>query len=183
MAEITSGIITSFSNTPQAQSDLYTVATLSALTSGGLTEDGGYVILNVMANDLGGNAKVLWSLDNADSASTGTKIYAPSDLLVQDTGGAGDLTPDTSLWGSKIWITSEGKVAYQMTEASKAHFQSLAAGEVGLDTFTYAIRMSNGALSWSTVTVQILGTNDGPVIVTGDAAYDVSETLTETQAA
>ena len=56
MADITSGIVTSFSNTPQAQSDLYTVAALSALPSGGLTEDAGCVILNVMANDLGGNA-------------------------------------------------------------------------------------------------------------------------------
>ena len=38
-----------------------------------------------MANDLGGNAKMLWSLDNGTSASTATKVYAPVDLLIQDT--------------------------------------------------------------------------------------------------
>ena len=46
----TSGIIVSFSNTPQATDDLFT----AIMT--GLTEDNlQVVVLNVMANDLGGN--------------------------------------------------------------------------------------------------------------------------------
>ena len=53
------GSTVSFGSTPQAKDDLLTAA------STGLTEDSSSVAyLDVMANDLGGNAKVLWSLDN-----------------------------------------------------------------------------------------------------------------------
>ena len=61
------GIINSFSNTPQAGNDLFTVAMLAG-QGGGLGEDGGTVILDVMANDLGGKAKTLCSLDDGVSA-------------------------------------------------------------------------------------------------------------------
>ena len=56
------GTTTSFSNTPQAGDDVFT----------GLNEDfSGIVCLNVMGNDLGGNAKILWSLDDGTSAGVG----------------------------------------------------------------------------------------------------------------
>ena len=49
------GSAVSFGSTPQAKDDLLTAA------STGLTEDSSSVAyLDVMANDLGGNAKVLW---------------------------------------------------------------------------------------------------------------------------
>jgi hypothetical protein len=154
------GTTTSFSNAPQAGDDLL----LAAAT--GLTEDStGIVYLNVMANDAGGNAKTLWSLDNDISASTATKIYAPVDLLTQDTARTEALSTDTSRYGAKIWITSDGKVGYDPnTLAFQTHFQSLAAGEIGTDTFTYAIRLGNGTLSWATATVQIKGNDDAPVV-------------------
>ena len=65
MASITNGIVVSFGNTPQANGDSFAA-----------TEDSGVVYLNVMANDLGGNAKTLYSLDDGSSSS---------DLLIQDT--------------------------------------------------------------------------------------------------
>jgi hypothetical protein len=162
MATNTSGgTTTSFSNTPQAGDDIYT----SAQT--GLIEDSTNIVyLSVMANDLGGNAKTLWSLDNDDSLSTATKIYAPADLLTQDTARTEALSTDTSLNGAKIWITSDGKVGYDSSTlfaAFKADLQALAAGETLTDTFTYAIRLSNGTLSWATAEVQFGGVNDAPV--------------------
>ena len=56
---ITKGTVVSFGNTPQAGDDVF---------SGVINEDtSGTVILDVMLNDLGGNAKSLYSLDNGIS--------------------------------------------------------------------------------------------------------------------
>ncbi len=195
----------SFGNTPQAKDDFF------ASTSTGLNEDSNNIIyLDVMANDLGGKAKALYSLDNADSASATTKKYTPADLLTQDVVGVVNL----SKYGAEISITADGKIAYNMnTDAFKSAFQSLTAelndsdsddsdsddsrsddsdsddsrsddsdsddssdddsdnhdssgddfdSHIGYDTFTYAIRLSNGTLSWATATVEIAGRNDAP---------------------
>ncbi|MEO6409798.1 MAG: VCBS domain-containing protein [Burkholderiaceae bacterium] len=153
---------TSFTNTPQAGDDIFT----SAMT--GLTEDWlKTVILDVMSNDLGGKAKVLWSLDDGISDSTATKIYAPADLLTQDFARTETLSSDTSLNGAKIWITDDGKVGYSATALSttfKAQLQALAEGQTLTDSFTYAIRLGNGTLSWATAYVEYIGKNDGPVL-------------------
>ena len=163
---------TSFSNTPQAQGDTFLTG------STGLTEDLlQLVYLDVMANDLGGNAKILWSLDDASSASTATKIYAPVDLLTQDTARVEVTSTDTSLNGAKIWITTDGKVGYDaasLSAAFKAQLEGLRAGESLSDSFTYAIRMANGTLSWATANVQFGGANDNAVI-TGVTTASVSE--------
>ncbi len=171
MATNTSGgTTTSFSNTPQAVGDSFT---------SGLTEDSsGYFYFDVMANDLGGNAKTLWSLDDGTSASTATKIYAPADLLAQDTARAETTSTDTSANGARIWITADGKVGYDSSTLSssfQAQLQSLAAGEFATDTFTYAIRLGNGTLAWTTVTLQIAGTNDIVGITSADATGAVVE--------
>ncbi|MGA3800445.1 VCBS domain-containing protein, partial [Pseudomonas fluorescens] len=162
------GTVTSFSNTPQAKEDVFT-STENLL---------GVVYWDVMSNDLGGSAKTLWSLDNADSLSTATKVYAPTDLLAQDTARAEATSTDTSENGAKIWITSDGKVGYDaatFSEAFKAQLQALATGELLTDSFTYAIRLGNGTLSWATATVQFSGVNDGVTICIGAQAGIVAE--------
>ncbi|GLO50690.1 adhesin [Pseudomonas putida] len=162
------GTVTSFSNTPQAKDDVFT-------TTENLL---GIMYWDVMSNDLGGNAKTLWSIDNADSLSTTTKTYAPADLLTQDSARAEATSSDTSLNGAKIWITSDGKVGYDaatFTSAFKAQLQALATGELLTDSFTYAIRLGNGTLSWATATVQFSGVNDGVTISLGAQAGTVTE--------
>ena len=149
------GTTTSFSNTPQAQTDSYSYAWL--------TEDwAGIYCFDVMSNDLGGNAKILWSVDNGtiDSGAPVTTSsngnYADTDLLVQDTTRAEATSADTSANGAKIWITTDGKVGYDagsLSASFKASLQALSAGENATDTFAYAIRLSSGTLSWTTVTV------------------------------
>ncbi|MCH8616671.1 VCBS domain-containing protein [Sphingomonas sp. SM33] len=142
------GTTASLNNTPQAQTDIYT----------GQTEDFvGIRIFDVMSNDLAGNAKILWSLDDGSSST---------DLIAQDTARVEAMSGDKSANGAKIWITSDGKVGYDagtLTAAFRAQLQTLNAGQTLPDTFTYAIRMSNGTLSWTTVTVVYSGANDGPV--------------------
>ena len=101
------GTTVSFTNTPQGKDDNFT----SAQT--GLTEDTARVIyLDVMANDLGGNAKTLWSLDNGINDSGAMNGYIAADLLTQDTARVEVMSSDRSLHGAKIWITSDGKVGY-----------------------------------------------------------------------
>src|SRR5690242_21319986 len=99
---------TSFSNTPQATDDIYT-SSATGLTDNWLQT----VILNVMANDLGGAAKTLYSLDSGTETSVSLEQQA---LLTQDTGQTEALSTDTSDHGAAIWITSDGKVGY---DASK----------------------------------------------------------------
>nr|WP_124372988.1 VCBS domain-containing protein [Pseudomonas chlororaphis] len=172
------GTTTSFSNTPQAKDDIFTTGVIGT-SSAAITEDLlGVVYLDVMSNDLGGNAKTLWSLDNATSLSTATKVYAPADLLVQDTSRAEATSSDTSFNGAKIWITSDGKVGYDaatLSTAFKAQLQALAAGASLTDSFTYAIRLGNGTLSWATAQVQFAGANDSVTMSLGAQAGSVTE--------
>ncbi len=165
------GIITSFGRTPQAGDDTF---------AGLINEDAtGTIYLDVMANDLGGKGKSLYSLDDADSAAASAKgPYAPQDLLTRDAVG----NVNYSAKGAAISITADGKVAYTMTAASTAHFQSLALGQIGLDTFTYAIQMGNGTISWATATVQIMGTNDAPIALADVNSGDEDTTITGTVA-
>jgi len=172
------GTTTSFSNTPQAQDDIFTTGVIGT-SSASITEDLlGVVYLDIMSNDLGGNAKTLWSLDNATSLSTATKVYAPADLLVQDTSRVEATSSDTSFNGAKIWITSDGKVGYDaatLSTAFKAQLQALAAGASLTDSFTYAIRLGNGTLSWATAQVQFAGANDSVTMSLGAQAGTVTE--------
>ena len=146
------GSTVSFGSTPQAKDDLLTAA------STGLTEDSsGVAYLDVMANDLGGNAKVLWSLDNGVNNTGAMGGNIAGDLLTQDTGRVEAVSTDTSLNGARIWITSDGKVGYDtasLSTAFRAQLQGLNDGQSLSDTFTYAIRLGNGTLSWATATVQ-----------------------------
>ena len=105
------GTTTSFSNTPQAQCDLFTYSIT------GLTEDTGTIYLSVLANDLGGTAKTLYSVD--DGTSTGPTSY--SDLLQKDVAG---LSSDTSAMGARIWVNTDGTVGYSTTGVDR--FQQLA---------------------------------------------------------
>src|SRR5689334_2437361 len=154
----------SFGNTPQAGDDLF------ALNQDAL----GVAFLDVMSNDLGGNSKTLYSLD--DGISAGGK--SPTDLLAQDTVRSEALSTDTSRNGARIWITSDGKVGYDaatLSSAFKQQLGALGAGQYLTDSFIYAIRMANGTLSWATATVQIMGVNDAPVVtgaVTGNGWED-----------
>ena len=70
------GSTTSFSNTPQATNDTFTTALTAAGALITLTEDNIQpVFFDVMANDLGGNAKTLYSVDDG--------INYLSDLLMR----------------------------------------------------------------------------------------------------
>ncbi|QHP71409.1 hypothetical protein EI171_31560 [Bradyrhizobium sp. LCT2] len=169
------GSTTSFSNTLQATNDIFTSGLTAAGVSISLTEDNLQpVFFDVMGNDLGGNAKTLFSIDNGINNSGAMSGYSAADLLTQDTARVEATSSDTSLNGAKIWITADGKVGYDASALS-AQVAALSAGDFFTDSFIYAIRLGNGTLSWATATVRIAGVNDGPV-----AAADTSAVKEDT---
>src|SRR5262245_25480520 len=155
------GSTTSFSNAPQASNDTF-------LYSEDYTLNNDVLILNVMANDSGGAAKSLFSIDDGTSVSTSTKVYAPADLLTKDASYSSDVvgiaqTTDKSALGARIWIGTDGNVHYDKGDI-EAKIQTLAAGDVLTDSFTYAIQLGNGTLSWATAYIQFKGANDNATI-------------------
>ncbi|MHC4055236.1 VCBS domain-containing protein [Bradyrhizobium sp. 25ACV] len=163
------GSTVSFGNTPQANTDVFS-----------FTEDASNIlILNVLANDLGGAAKTLFSLDDGTSASASTKNYAPADLLVKDVAYSSDAagmaaTGDRSALGARIWIEADGTVHYDKGDIN-VQLQALATGQTLTDTFTYAIQLGNGTLSWATVTLQFNGANDSVFITSSPQSGSVVE--------
>jgi VCBS repeat-containing protein len=138
------GSTTSLDNTVQAKDDYFAAMEDQVLC------------FDVMANDLGGSAKTLWSIDNTSDDGSG-------DLIAKDLVGVVEF----SELGAKISLTADGKIKYDTTL-----LDSLGAGETVTDQFTYCIRLSNGTLSWATVNVTLTGSNDAPEIsvLTGDSA-------------
>jgi VCBS repeat-containing protein len=76
------------------------------------------------------------------------------------------------LSGAWISANSDGTIHY---DASAMNRQSLAEGESFTDTFIYTARMANGALSTATVSVQIAGVNDAPMLIA-----PTTKTITDT---
>ncbi|PAJ77425.1 Ig-like domain repeat protein, partial [Burkholderia ubonensis] len=167
MATTSNGIAVSISNTPQATNDVFTSAQ-TGLTDNTLTT----VYLNVMANDLGGAAKTLYSLDSGTEVTVALEQTA---LLTQDTARAEAVSTDYSAHGAHIWITSDGKVGYDASHLD-ASWLSNSFNTLGYaqDSFTYAIRLGNGTLSWATAYVDIAP--PAPVVAlahdTGSSATD-----------
>jgi hypothetical protein len=86
------GTTVSFSNTPQAGDDVFYP---TGLSGGSLR----IVTLDVMANDGGGAAKSLWSLDDGVASSTGTNPNGTTynkDLLTQDAAYANTAAGDAA---------------------------------------------------------------------------------------
>ncbi len=90
-------------------------------------------------------------------------------LLDNDTDPAGENDPlavvdyDTiSEHGVPVTVYSDGSFTYDPTTSEEA--QSLGADEIGYDTFSYTIADGDGGESSGTVTVEIHGVNDAPVL-------------------
>ena len=73
------GSTTSFTTTPQAQDDTWTYSETNLAAQS-------FLLIDVMSNDLGGKAKVLWSIDDGDNDAQSALLpeYSESDLFNQD---------------------------------------------------------------------------------------------------
>jgi len=175
---IKNGKIVSLSNTPQAANDTFNFTEDQLLSLASYNAAGSILTLDVTANDNGGNAKTLYSIDDGVNFLT--------DLLQADV-----LTNGVSLWeasggGDEIRIDN-GKVDIDLSASIKAitggssNINALAAGDEIIDTFDYAIQLGNGALSWANVTLVVKGSNDAASIsgaATGTLTEDDTNPVT-----
>jgi VCBS repeat-containing protein len=186
---------TSFSKTPQAVGDTYTFYEDQLLGSNLLS--GTIVSLDVMSNDLGGNARVLYSIDDG---LTFNSVSSANDLLLADAlilgKSAWEATQSTinnvQLVTDDVLRIDNGKIDIDISHSLFAltgttDVNALAGGDHIHDSFIYAIRLGNGTLSWATTTVDIYGQNDAASIsgnaagtLTEDATVPVTGTLTVT---
>jgi hypothetical protein len=167
---------TSFTKTPQAQDDSYTFTEdqlLAPLSS--YNNATNVVTLDVMSNDLGGNAKSLYSIDDGSAGFL-------TDLLTNNVNTGWELTANGDLvriFNGKILLD----ITYQLQGFGVGlnGVNGLAEGDHIHDTFDYAIQLGNGTLSWAKVSVDIWGRNDAATI-TGNDTGTVTEdgTLTAT---
>jgi len=130
--------------TGAAKDDLFNASNVS-----GLDEDHSSVNLNVLFNDPG--ASHLYSL--AQNVP-GTPAFATFPVM----------TSAFSAGGATISINPDGTIHYD--GSGSAALQATWAGETFTDTFSYTIRMADGALSTAMVTMKIAGVND-PAVFTG----------------
>jgi VCBS repeat-containing protein len=103
----------------------------------------------VLANDVGGTGAKVVTAVNGSAAAVGQTVTLPS--------------------GSTLRVNADGSYVY----TPAASYNALRAGQSATDTFTYTVADDLGANDTATVTVTILGANDGP---TGEPdAYTTSE--------
>src|ERR1051326_6265120 len=158
---------TSFNNTPQALDDSYGWTEDQLLASASLLNN--VLTLYVMANDRGGNAKTLFSLDDANSNAA----RPTGDALV-------DGVSQWELTSQDNWIRiHDGKVELKLDGSLAAlgatDVNSLSASDQVHDAFTYAIRLGDGTLSWAHVSIDISGQNDAVTSMTGNLSGTVTE--------
>ena len=129
----------------------------------GAADHRGILSINVLANDLGGAGKKIWSFDQADPTKPSTFTELPG--------------------GATVGIGGNGLVLYKAVDK----FAYLKEGEIAYDTFTYSIRLGNGTFSLATVTVKITGVDDPAKLSSavvrlteGDTAADISTSGTLT---
>ncbi|AJE21032.1 Rhizobiocin/RTX toxin and hemolysin-type calcium binding protein [Azotobacter chroococcum NCIMB 8003] len=107
----------------------------------------------------------------------GPLVFAASDLLANDTDpNPKDVLEVLSIGESALGVSvvlHDGAITYDIGD----RFQSLAAGQVLNDSFSYTISDSKGATAMSVVNVGIMGTNDAPVVAS-DSAVVVEDTQT-----
>ncbi len=107
---------------------------------------------DVLSQDGGGSAKILWSIGSSDIGASGWTIQGgisvPTELLAQDTAYKVDNGTYRSKLGANIFLTgATGVVGYDLsvaTAGTKTMIDNLAVGQSIIDSFDYAIRLSNG---------------------------------------
>ncbi|WP_193778290.1 Ig-like domain-containing protein [Pseudovibrio sp. Ad37] len=100
-------------------------------------------------------AAEVFSETDEDSSLTITPSYSEA-----DTSDTHSFSVDTSETAGSVTVNDDGTFSYDPIGA----FEGLTAGETATDTFSYTVTDSSGASSTETVTIEITGVNDAPVV-------------------
>ena len=117
---------------------------------------------------------------------------AAADILGNDTDIDGDTlsiasVTATSVQGAAVTLNPDGSISYDPT--GSAALNALAEGEFATDSFTYTVSDGNGGTDIATVSFDVNGNEDAPVItgttsgsVTEDSVFTATGALTATDA-
>jgi VCBS repeat-containing protein len=155
-------------NSPQANDDIFWWTEDELLALNYLNANN-VITLDVMANDLGGSGKSLYSIDDGDGNFL-------QDMLDNNVTTGWENTAS----GNQIRIFN-GMIEFDISHDLSfigGTIDGLSAGESLYDSFTYSIQLGNGTLSWANVSIRIDGVNDGPVAVADTDAGDEDTTIT-----
>ncbi|WP_043620568.1 VCBS domain-containing protein, partial [Ensifer sp. ZNC0028] len=125
------------------------------------------------------DGNVLTGSGGSDTNGTdGAKDVAGADGVsvtsVSFGGTAGLVGGSTAGQYGTLVLNADGSYTYTLNNAT-AGVQSLAAGQMVTDTFTYEITDGDGDKSSTTVTITVTGTNDAPLITSGVQSGAVTE--------
>ncbi|MHA7772358.1 VCBS domain-containing protein [Roseibium sp. M-1] len=133
----------------------------------------GFVALSYDLAALAGDAETAQVRLIADASSHG-EIFEVDDVslagtFTQRTGdGIATITLDS---GAIVTIKSDGSFSYN----ANGQFAYLAEGEETTDTFSYTVQDASGNTDTATVTITLVGTNEGPMIGIADVSGSVTE--------
>ena len=145
------GLKVSIKFTPQAQDDLLSFTE----DSGGVGYD--YDTGDLLTNDLATGAARIWGIFAYDE----THVQNNIGTLVTNTAANGD----TSFAVGAVCVEYDAETGDITISFDSADFDYLAVGEsTVVGSFTYVIRMANGAFSTAVANIEITGQNDGPTI-------------------
>jgi len=140
---------TSFTKTPQAGDDIYWYTQEELLASTSYNQTSNVVTLDVMSNDLGGNAKKLFSIDEGSPGFL-------NDLLTNNVNTGWETLAN----GNRFQIVN-GKIQLDISHSLGGRsVAALAEGESITESFVYSIQLGNGTLSWAKVSFTVVGQND-----------------------
>ena len=101
-------------------------------------------------------------IDHLDTLSY--TVTAIADSKFPGVGAYGALTVDATTGAWTYTLDNEGGAV-----------QSLSAGETAIDTFTIEVRDGQGGFTSQQVSITVTGTNDAPIMTSGDQTGDVQE--------
>ena len=108
-----------------------------------------------------------------DPTASGNVLTNDTDVDHGDTRSVTTTGSFTGMYGT-LTLASNGSYTYTLNNAD-TDTNALAQGESASDVFSYTIADSQGATSSSTLTINVTGTNDAPVITGGDTLGAVQE--------
>jgi VCBS repeat-containing protein len=171
MAAAKGGLTVAIKFTPQAQSDTLTLGEDQLNDRSQSLTNALDATQNVLANDGGGAGTQIMGIvagDAVDAVKANLTNYVdlnnfstPKAGYSTATIGSGDLQGSVTLSNGGLTYVPAGDISF------------LSAGEtVIVGTFTYIIRMGNGAFSVTTATIKLVGDNDVPVATADSAAVN-----------
>jgi len=154
--------LTGTNDVPDAKADSNTITEDQTTASGN-------VLTGAQVTGAGASSTVAGSVDT-DPDTTDTLVVTGLQTAAGAVGAIG--SPLTGVYGS-VTLNADGSYSYALDNSNPA-VQSLRAGEIRHETFTYTISDGKGGTDTATLDIQIVGANDGPDAV--NDAYDTVDT-------